>query len=73
MKLKDMYQIVVQEGMKVDPRGKAGVEAELKRIKDFYSEMPPWKKELFDEMKSLESGISSIMDTKTFTPTKISN
>ena len=30
-------------------------------------------KELFDEMKSLESEISSIMDTKTFTPTKITN
>jgi len=50
MKLKDIYNMVVQEGIKVDPRGRAGVEAALKRIKDFYSEMPLWKKELFDEI-----------------------
>jgi len=50
MKLRDIYQTIVQEGIKVDPRGKAGVDAELKRIRDFFAEMPPWKKELFDEM-----------------------
>ncbi|HRZ87575.1 MAG TPA: NGG1p interacting factor NIF3 [bacterium] len=50
MKLKDIYQTVIQEGIKVDPRGKDGVAAELKRIKEVYTDMPAWKKELFDEM-----------------------
>jgi hypothetical protein len=41
MKLKDLYNYVVQKGIEVDPRGKEAVEKDLKRKKEEFDSLKP--------------------------------
>ncbi len=49
MKLGDIYRLAVSCGMEKDPRGKDGVEKELKKQKDKFEALSDREKELFDE------------------------
>ncbi len=48
MKLKRLYDLFIEKGIEQDPRGKAGVLSELKRIKEQYEQLPEKEKEEFD-------------------------
>ncbi|MBI5874305.1 MAG: NGG1p interacting factor NIF3 [Deltaproteobacteria bacterium] len=49
MKIKDIYKSAVERGIELDPRGKAEVEAELKRVKKDFDELKEDKKKDFDK------------------------
>ncbi len=49
MKLKDIYNFVVKEGMEVDPRGKKAVKEDLERIKQSFQQLKGREKEEFDQ------------------------
>ncbi|MBI5328295.1 MAG: NGG1p interacting factor NIF3 [Deltaproteobacteria bacterium] len=49
MKIKDIYTRAVQRGIELDPRGKAEVEAELKRVKKDFDELKDADKKNFDQ------------------------
>lgn len=49
MKIKDIYKLAVQRGIELDPRGKAEVEAELKRTKKNFDELKDVDKKNFDK------------------------
>lgn len=49
MKLRKIYELVVQEGMKADPRGEAKVENNLKKLKSHYQSLSQKEKEFFDK------------------------
>ena len=49
MKLKDIYNFVVKEGMEVDPRGKKAVKEDLERIKQNFQQLKGREKEEFDQ------------------------
>lgn len=48
MKLKKIYEIIVDSGVKADPRGKKTVQRSLDRKKEFYRELKKNEKEFFD-------------------------
>ncbi|MDD5005670.1 MAG: NGG1p interacting factor NIF3 [Candidatus Omnitrophica bacterium] len=54
MKLKDIYRIAVEEGIKQDPRGKDAVGKELKQKKDAFEALSKEKRKEFD-MESLHN------------------
>ncbi len=49
MKLEEIYRLAVAVGIEKDPRGKAGVEKELKKQKQKYEECGEKEKEIFDK------------------------
>lgn len=49
MKLKDIYDFVVKEGMEVDPRGKKAVKEDLERIKQSFQQLRGEEKKEFDQ------------------------
>ncbi|MBI5048670.1 MAG: NGG1p interacting factor NIF3 [Deltaproteobacteria bacterium] len=49
MKIKDIYNKAVQRGIELDPRGKAEVEAELRRAKKDFEEIKDADKKVFDK------------------------
>ncbi len=51
MKVTEIYQKIIQHGTKVDPRGKKGVEEDLKKVKKEYDKLSPPKKKSFDKEK----------------------
>jgi putative NIF3 family GTP cyclohydrolase 1 type 2 len=57
LKLKDIYNSIVNEGIKNDPRGKKGVESYLKSTKKKYDSLDKSKKEYFDK-ESLKNPFS---------------
>ncbi|MCK5305703.1 MAG: NGG1p interacting factor NIF3 [Candidatus Omnitrophica bacterium] len=54
MKLKELYDFVVKEGVKEDPRGEQKVKKELSRAKKTYDDLKPGAKAEFDK-ESLEN------------------
>lgn len=48
MKLNELYQFVIEEGIKVDPRGKEKVIQEQKRLQTKFEKFTPQEKEEFD-------------------------
>lgn len=54
MRLRELYQLIVQIGIEEDPRGKDLVQKELERNKGMYEKLSPAKKETFD-LESLEN------------------
>ena len=49
MKLGEMYRFAVEEGIKMDPRGRQTVEAELRRIREDFEKMSEEEKKYFDQ------------------------
>lgn len=49
MKLKELYDFVIDYGQRKDPRGKKGVAQEIERIKQSYEELSKRAKEEFDK------------------------
>lgn len=49
MKLSDIYERIVREGMIADPRGLQQIEKDIKDVKSLYEEMSNDKKEFFDK------------------------
>ena len=60
MKLKEIYKIVVEEGIKQDPRGKDIVTKELKEKKEIFEKLSKEKQKEFDK----ESLINPYADTR---------
>lgn len=48
MKLKDIYNFVIREGIEVDPRGKKAVKKDLERIKQDYQQLKTKEQKEFD-------------------------
>ncbi len=48
MKIKEIYELAIEQGIKADPRGKEEVERSLKRVKDSLERLSTEEKELFD-------------------------
>jgi hypothetical protein len=48
MKLKKLYEIIIQEGMAADPRGKTRIQQELMRNKERFDALAPKEKEYVD-------------------------
>ena len=51
MNLGKFYKLIVEQGIKQDPRSKKGVLKYLKSVKDEYAKLPPAEKEAFDKEK----------------------
>lgn len=51
MKLKDIFNTIIQFGIKMDPRGEEEVRAYLKKIKKEYDSLPEKEKRFFDTEK----------------------
>lgn len=51
MKLKEIYELAIKEGIAADPRGKEEVEKSLERVKSKYDSLDVKEKEFFDEEK----------------------
>lgn len=51
MKLKDIYNSIIEEGIRHDPRGEKGVEDYLKKIRKEYKSLSAHEKKTFDEEK----------------------
>ncbi|MFH1777749.1 MAG: NGG1p interacting factor NIF3 [Candidatus Omnitrophota bacterium] len=49
MKLKQLYSLVVKEGIAFDPRGRAAVNLDLQRLKKQYEKLTPEEKKYFDQ------------------------
>ncbi len=49
MRLKDIYDFVVKEGINADPRGKETVKCGLRRLKKFYQQLAKKAKDEFDQ------------------------
>ncbi len=49
MKLKDIYELAISEGIAADPRGKEEVQKALERVRKKYDSLEAQEKELFDE------------------------
>lgn len=49
MRLQEIYDIALDYGKQLDPRGKDGVNDELKRLRDSFDEMSESQKKLFDQ------------------------
>lgn len=49
MKLKDIYELAIEMGVKSDPRGKSGVNDFLKKTEKDYKDLPERKKKFFDK------------------------
>lgn len=60
MKLKKIYEIIVDTGVKADPRGRKSVQRSLDRKKKIYSELKKNEKEFFD----IESLTNPYADTR---------
>lgn len=60
MKLKDIYEFIIKEGIKEDPRGKAKIDKELKNLKQKYAKLDKEEKALFDK----ESLVNPYADTR---------
>lgn len=60
MKLKEIYEFVIKQGIEVDPRGKNLVKQELLRTKKNYDSLKPEDKESFDK----DSLINPYADTR---------
>lgn len=51
MKLKEIYELAIKEGIAADPRGKEEVEKALERVKKKYDSLEAQEREFFDEEK----------------------
>ncbi len=51
MRIKDIFDIAIEFGKQKDPRGKEGVEDELKRLQESYDSMSETAKESFDKSR----------------------
>lgn len=51
MKLRDIYNSIVEEGIRHDPRGKTGVRDYLKKLRKEYELLSPKQKKIFDKEK----------------------
>jgi putative NIF3 family GTP cyclohydrolase 1 type 2 len=49
MKLSEMFNLAVEKGMENDPRGRTGVEEELKKRQEDFEKLNPEEKDLFDQ------------------------
>ena len=50
MKLKKIYELIIQEGINADPRGKALIQKKLIKQKERFNALPANKKGLFDQV-----------------------
>ena len=60
MKLKKIYEIIVDSGVKADPRGKKIIQKSLDRKKEIHRELKKNEKEFFD----IESITNPYADTR---------
>ena len=51
MKLKILYEAIIAQGAKCDPRGLKGIKAYLLKVKKDYNKLSPLNKKLFDKEK----------------------
>lgn len=51
MRLRDIYNSIIEEGIRHDPRGKTGVRDYLDKVKKEYEQLPPGGKRVFDKEK----------------------
>ena len=51
MKLKEIFELCVKEGVNADPRGKEGIEKLLKKRKEQYEKLEKEDKEYYDKEK----------------------
>ena len=51
MKLKTLYEAIIAQGAKRDPRGSKGIKAYLLKVKKDYDKLSPLNKKLFDKEK----------------------
>jgi hypothetical protein len=49
LNISQFYNLIVEQGMQRDPRGKSGVLKYLKSVKDEYKTLPPDEKDTFDK------------------------
>lgn len=63
VKLREIYQTAVRMGIDADPRGRAGVDEYLERIKHRYEALPDYLKTLFDK----EQLTNPFTDTRIYT------